>query len=49
MDDLAKLSQPELRHHSTALRELGEVLDLRDHLAQQSLAYIGTETVLDVR
>src|SRR5665647_1444372 len=32
MDDLAKLSEPELRHHPAALRELGEALDLRDDL-----------------
>src|SRR5665647_146603 len=42
MDDLAKLSEPELRHHPAALRELGEALDLRDDLAQQPLAHIGS-------
>jgi len=40
MNDLAKLSEAERRHDSAALRELGEVLDLRDDLTQQWLSHI---------
>lgn len=41
IDDLAQLDEPELRHHATALREVGQPLDVRNDLAQQALPDLG--------
>jgi hypothetical protein len=39
--------RPELGNDAAALGEVGELLDLQDHLAQQTLAHFGDLEVRD--
>jgi len=41
VDDLAQRRHAELRHHASALGEVGEHLHRREGLAQRSLADLG--------